>query len=65
MTRDKTDLADARLALCLAFFGTLDTVVERVAQKVHDRIADLVDNGTVKLGLLALDREVDLFPKFL
>ena len=65
MTRNQPDLTDARLALCLTRIGALNAVVEGVAQKMHDRIADLVDNGTVKLCLLALDGEVDLLAQFL
>ena len=65
MTRNQPDLTDARLALCLTGIGALNTVVEGVAQKMHDRIADLIDNGTVKLRLLTLDGEVDLLPQFL
>ena len=65
MTRNESDLADARFPLCLTRIGALNTVVEGVAQKVHDRIPDLIDNGAVKLCLLALDGEVDLLPQFL
>ena len=65
MPRDETDFTDARLSLFLACIRALNAVVERVAQEVHDRIADLVDNGTIQLGLLTLDREVDLLAEFL
>ena len=65
MTCNQPDLADARLALCLTRIRALNAVVEGVAQKMHDRITDLVDNGTVKLRLLALDGEVDLLTQFL
>ena len=65
MTCNQPDLSNARLALCLTGIGALNTVVEGVAQKMHDRIADLIDNGTVKFRLLTLDGEVDLLPQFL
>ena len=35
-------------------------VVDRVAQQVHDRIADLVEHRAIELDLLAFDDEVDL-----
>jgi hypothetical protein len=35
--------------------GRLDTVVDRVAQQVHDRI-DLVEHGPVQLDVLSFDR---------
>ena len=65
MACNQPDLTDARLALCLTGIGALNTVVEGVAQKMHDRIADLIDNGTVKLRLLTLDGKVDLLTQFL
>ena len=65
MPRDEPHLAGTRLPLRLTRIGALNTMVERVAQEMHDRITDLVDNGTVKLSLLTLDREVDVLAKFL
>ena len=65
MTRDESDLTRARLALLLTVVGMLDAMIERVSQKVHQRIADLVDDRTVEFGLLALDREVDVLVEFL
>ena len=37
-----------------------DAMVDRVAQQVHDRVADLVEHRAIELDLLALDDELDL-----
>ena len=39
-----------------ALVGRLDAVIDRVAQQVHDRIADLVEHRAIELDLLAFDR---------
>ena len=62
---DESDLAGARLSLRLACIGALNAVVKRVAQKMHDRITDLIDNRTVQLRLLTFDCEVDVLAEFL
>ena len=47
-----------RLPLGFALVGGLDAVVDRVAQQMHDRVADLVEHRPVELDLFALDREL-------
>ena len=49
-----------RLARGDALLRRLEAVVEGVADEVHERVADGVDDGPVQLGLLADELEVDL-----
>ena len=50
----------ARLAGGDALLGRLEAVVERVADEVHERVAERVDDGAVELGVLADELELDL-----
>ena len=65
VARDKSDFTDTRLALCLALVRHFDSVVERVAQEVHNRVADFVDDRAVEFGVLAFDCQIDFFVEFL
>ena len=65
VTRDESDLTRARLALLLTVVRMLNAMIKRVSQKVHQRIADLVDDRAIEFGFLALDREVDVLVEFL
>ena len=53
------DSARDGLAGGKAIFGRFNAVVEGVADQVAQRIADLFEDGSVELGLLALDDELD------
>ena len=52
--------ARGRLARRDALLRRLEAVVERVADEVHERVAERVDHGAVELGLLAHELELDL-----
>ena len=56
----EAELALGRLADRDALLGRLDAVVEGVADEVAQRVADLLEDGPVELGLLALDDQRDL-----
>ena len=60
MASREPDPALARLAGRLAGIGRLDAVVERVPDEVAERIADLLEDRSVELGVLALDDEGDV-----
>ena len=49
-----------RLAARHALRGRLDAVVHAVADHVHERLADLVDDRLVDAGGLALEDQLDL-----
>ncbi len=53
------DGADRRLAHRLALGARLDPVIDGVAHHVHERIAELLDDELVDLGLGAGDDQVD------
>src|SRR5207248_3004547 len=48
------------LAQRLALLGRLDAVIDRVAQQVHQRVRQLLDDQLVELDISARDLEVDL-----
>ena len=48
------------LAGRVALLRRLEAVVERVADEVHERVAERVDHGAVELGVLAHELQVDL-----
>jgi hypothetical protein len=50
-------------AECKAFFGSFDTVIKRIADAMHDRIEQILDNGLVELGFLSLNYELDALIK--
>ncbi len=54
-----------RFACCATCFGALDAVVHGIAQQVHERVADLFDDGLVQFGLRAIDDQVDVLAQFL
>ena len=54
------DRARGRLARRGPLTGQFDAVVGRVADHVHERIAQLLDDGSVEFRLLPLQPEVDL-----
>ena len=43
-----------------ALVRRLEAVVERVADEVHERVAERVDDGAVELGVLAGEHQLDL-----
>ncbi|KPZ14603.1 membrane protein [Pseudomonas syringae pv. spinaceae] len=45
--------------------GAFDAVVHGIAQQVHERVADLLDNGLVQFGFCAIDNQVDVFAQLL
>ena len=44
----------AALPAAVALLGRLEAVVERVADQVHERVAEGLDHRAVELGVLAL-----------
>src|SRR5579884_3260730 len=42
-------------------FGAFDSMIERVAHEVNQRIVDVLHHVLVELGFLAADQELDLF----
>ncbi len=54
-----------RFACRATRFGAFDAVVHGVAQQVHERVADLLDNGLVQFGFCAIDNQVDVFSQLL
>jgi hypothetical protein len=53
-----------RLALRDTYVRHLDAVVHRVADEVHERVGDLLDDRLVQLGVGARDLEIDLLAEF-
>ena len=60
LERVERDGADGRLADAQALVARLDAVIDRVADHVHQRVAELLDDELVDLGLGARDDEVHL-----
>ena len=54
------DRAGRRLADAQTFRRHLDAVVDRVANQVHQRIGDLLNDPLLEFGLAALDGQLDL-----
>ena len=60
--RGEQDRAGRGLAAGHPRLRRLDAVVHAVADHVHERLADLVDDGLVDAGLLALQDQLDVLP---
>jgi len=54
---------NAWLAGLLTLRGWLDTVIERITQKVQYRLAHLVEHRAIELDLAAFDPEIDFLPQ--
>ena len=52
-----------RLTCGNALLGRLDAVVHGVAERVHERIGDAVDDDLVELGILARQHELDVLAR--
>lgn len=48
-----------------AALGILDAVVHAVANHVHQRVVDVLDNAPIELGVFAREDELDRLPRFL
>ena len=59
------DPARGRFSPFAPQFGGFDAVVERVADEVHQRVADFLDDGFIEFGLAAVDDEFDVLAQFL
>ena len=59
---DSRTRPDARLARARARLGRLDRVVDRVADEVHERVGEVLDDELVELDVAAGHLEVDLLP---
>ena len=65
LARGNGQLSFARFSFGLSLHGSFDTVVDRIAHQVHQRIADFVGDGLVELSLFAAHFQTDLFIEFL
>ena len=56
----QSQLAGARFAVRFTNVGSLDSMIDRVANEVEERPFDRFDDGFVEIGFLALHFELDL-----
>ncbi|MNZ82215.1 hypothetical protein D3C78_1009080 [compost metagenome] len=52
-----------RLACCNSILNGFNSVVYRVAKQMDKRIANFINNSTIKLGFCACNDEIDFFVK--
>src|SRR5205807_4516818 len=57
--------APGRLSRREAFFGRANTVIHRVADKMHERLGESVENALVEVGRLTGDFQRDIFSALL
>src|SRR5207253_2243342 len=62
VARLESQATDRGLADSQTGVGRFDAVIDGIADQMQQRIADLFDHRTIKLGVLTLDDEVDLLP---